>query len=190
MPTKTQNPASPRLRLFRAAGAVSVIAILATIVVLPGVSQDAVEPPKIMVGPEIAQSSETPFRTDTIKISVGGLMENYGQLEYKISMKKGDTVSYAWTASEPLHYEFHGHSAIVPNQPVTDVHWYRIDDADHSYGTLVAPVEGIHGWYMLNPSFDRTIEIELKLAGHYTLEPGVLTGRTAFAPEPVAEAGQ
>ncbi|QDZ09767.1 hypothetical protein [Devosia ginsengisoli] len=159
----------------------ALVAIAAPLAVKPGISQDAVEAQEI-VGPEVARSTETPFRTDTIIISVGGLMENYGQLEYKISMQEGDIVSYAWTASEPLHYEFHGHSVIVPDQPVTDVHWYRIDDAATSYGTLVAPMTGIHGWYMLNPSFDRTIEIELKLAGHYTLEPGIIAGRTAFEP--------
>ena len=164
-----------------ALGVFALLAIVAPLAVKPGVSQDAIDP-QIIVGPEIARSTETPFRTDTVKISVGGLMENYGQLEYKISMQEGDIVTYAWTASEPLHYEFHGHSVIVPDQPVTDVHWYRIEDADHSYGTLVAPMTGIQGWYMLNPSFDRTIEIELKLAGYYTLEPGIIAGRTAFEP--------
>jgi hypothetical protein len=170
-----------------ALAAFALVAIAAPFVVRPGVSQEATEI-KEVVGPDVARPTETPFRTDTIKISVGGLTENYGQLEYKISMQEGDVVSYAWTASEPLHYEFHGHSVIVPDQPVTDVHWYRIDEADSSYGTLVAPMTGIHGWYMLNPSFDRTIEIELKLAGHYTLEPGVIAGRTAFeANQPATE---
>lgn len=161
--------------------AFTLIAVLLPFAVKPGVSQDAVDP-QVLVGPDVARSTEIPFRTDTINISVGGLTENYGQLEYKISMQKGDIVSYAWTASEPLHYEFHGHSVIVPDQPVTDVHWYRIDDGASSNGTLIAPMTGIHGWYMLNPSFDRTIEIELKLAGHYTLEPGIIAGRTAFEP--------
>ena len=165
----------------------ALAAVAAPLAVKPGVSQDALEQ-KELVGPEIARSTETPFRTDTITISVGGLMENYGQLEYKISMQQGDIVSYAWTASEPLHYEFHGHSVILPDQPVTDVHWYRIDDAASSFGTLVAPMTGIHGWYMLNPNFDKAIEIELKLAGHYTLEPGIIAGRTAFEPNAPATA--
>jgi len=157
---------------------------IAAALVLPSHAQDTdIE----LVGPEIARSFETPFRTDTVKISVGGLMENFGTLEYKISMNEGDVVLYSWTASEPIHYEFHGHSAIVPGQEVTDVHWYRIEDGAESSGSLVAPVDGIHGWYFVNPNFDRSIEIELTLSGYYTLEPGVMTARSYAPPSPETE---
>lgn len=155
-------------------------AALAIALVSPGYSQDTEEIE--LVGPEVAKASQTPFRSDTVTIEVGGLIENFGTLEYKISMNEGDMVVYSWTASEPIHYEFHGHSEIVPGEPVTDVHWYRIDDAAESHGSLVAPVNGIHGWYFVNPSFDQTIEVELKLSGYYTLEPGIMTGRSNIAP--------
>lgn len=143
-------------------------------------SQDAEEIE--LVGPEVANASDVPFRSDTVTIEVGGLIENFGTLEYKISMNEGDVMVYSWTASEPIHYEFHGHDEIVPGQPVTGVHWYRIEDAVTSYGSLVAPVSGIHGWYFANPSFEDTIEIELKLSGYYRLEPGILNTRASSAP--------
>jgi hypothetical protein len=155
-------------------------AALAIALTSPGHSQDAEEIE--LVGPDIAKASDVPFRSDTVTIEVGGLIENFGTLEYKISMNEGDVVVYSWTASEPIRYEFHGHSALVPGQAVTDVHWYRIEDAAASHGSLVAPVSGIHGWYFANPSFDKTIEIELKLSGHYRLEPGVLNTRASSSP--------
>ena len=149
---------------------------------IAGRSQDASE--MTLVGPDISKTSDVPFRTDTVLITIGGLIDNYGALEYKISMNEGDVVSYSWTASSEIHYEFHGHSAIVEGQPVRNVNWYRVEDGTESHGAMVAPVTGIHGWYFLNPSFDEPIEIELKLSGYYRLEPGVLKSRSSLGAAP------
>ena len=50
-------------------------------------------------GEEVTLSFERPWRTDTVTIRAGGLIENYGQMEYKVTMEKEDILLYSWTAS-------------------------------------------------------------------------------------------
>jgi len=124
--------------------------------------------------PEIARSSDVPFRSDVIPIRVSSMQENFGALEYKVTMKAGDTLVYSWTASDELRYEFHGHTLASQEQPEIEVMNYRIDQGKASHGTLVAPIDGIHGWFFANGSFDTDVTVELRLSGYYTLEPGII----------------
>lgn len=124
-------------------------------------------------GEDIAVSFEEPWRTDTITITVDGLVENYGQMEYKVTMEEGDVLLYSWTASDDIYYEFHGHP-LNPDGTYGDAMLYRDEEGTESHGLVRAPLDGIHGWYFINNSFDTPIEIELTLAGTYELEPGVI----------------
>ncbi|HWJ86753.1 MAG TPA: hypothetical protein VNS12_01610 [Pelagibacterium sp.] len=178
--------------LHVAAGAVIATGLMVS-AVLPGLSQDVRFGDPIetdyapytlgQAGEEIARSldglpqeADASTRTETVTFSVGGLVENYGQAEYKITMKPGDTVYYAWTASGDIHYEFHGHTMLDANTP-GDAVLYRNETGSASAGVLTAPLEGWHGWYFVNDSFDTPVEIELTLAGDFEMTPGFLNSR-------------
>ena len=118
----------------------------------------------------IARSFPTAFRTDTIDIPIRG---NDGDLEYKVGMKAGDTVVYSWEVmqtimAEELSSEFHGHTE--PVQGAGTLMYYRKATGTSDHGTLTAPFEGIHGWYLQNQS-ERPVVIRLRMAGFYTLIP-------------------
>lgn len=124
----------------------------------------------------IAKSFETPMRVEKVKFEVGGLMVNYGQTEYKVTMKPGDTLMYSWVATDDLYYEFHGHTRLPDGTP-GDAMLYRDEKGKQSSGVITAALDGIHGWYFLNDSFDETIEVELTLAGNFELTPGIINTR-------------
>ena len=118
----------------------------------------------------IARSYPTAFRTDTIDIPIRG---NDGDLEYKIAMKAGDSVVYSWDVMqtimpEELYSEFHGHTEPVGGTGT--LMFYRKATGTRDNGTLTAPFEGIHGWYLQNQS-ERPVVIRLRLAGFYTIIP-------------------
>lgn len=184
---------SRKTLLFQLGGSAVVAAVIAVFVVLPAEYQidptgfgaltglDRISaPPEIIVEtrmiapPEIVRTHETPFRTDTVSITVGALREQFGELEYKITMAAGDSVSYAWRASGPIYYEFHGHTQATPENPVIEVMEYQTDEATEAFGTLTAPRDGIHGWYFANSAFDESVVIELTLSGYYELAPGIV----------------
>lgn len=139
--------------------------------------QEVVIETRLSAPPEITRPHEVPFRTDTIPIHIGGLEDNYGQMEYKITMKPGDTMVYSWTASHPVYYEFHGHTLETADNPEIEVMNYEANETAAASGSFTAPLEGIHGWYFLNRDVMNPLDIELKLSGYYELTPGVLKGR-------------
>ena len=124
--------------------------------------------------PEIATLREDAFRTDIVEIEVNPFSVNYGQLEYKVSMNAGDVLLYSWTSDRPVQFEFHGHTVDDGSGTPIEVMDYIAGEGESVSGTLVAPIDGIHGWYFANSAFDEPARITLTLAGYYTLEPGVL----------------
>jgi hypothetical protein len=115
------------------------------------------------------------FRTDIVEIRLPG---NDGELEYKIHMKAGDTVVYSWEAQnlanpDQFYTEFHGHTEAAPGKPGT-VTFYRKATGAKEQGTLIAPFDGIHGWYVQNQS-GAPLTIRLQMAGFYELVPGQRT---------------
>lgn len=134
-------------------------------------------------GADIAQSFDgptepegEPAKTETIVFSVGGLVENYGQAEYKVTMEPGSTLHYSWRASDDIYYEFHGHTMIDADTP-GDAVLYRDEPGSESHGSITAALDGWHGWYFVNDSFDEPVEIELTLWGDYELTPGLINTR-------------
>ena len=90
-------------------------------------------------------------------------------LEFKLGMNQGDTITYQWTVDmeDPslLTAEFHGHTHRVGEEPGT-VMFYKIHNDGKESGTLVAPFEGIHGWYLNNTSSE-DIFVNLEVTGFY-----------------------
>lgn len=112
-------------------------------------------------------SADNTYREDQIEILV---LRNTA-LEYKLGLNAGDSMSYQWTVEmdqpQSLTAEFHGHTHRVGEEPGT-VMFYKIHQDGKESGSLVAPFEGIHGWYFDNQS-DEDITIQLRAAGFYEL---------------------
>ena len=94
-------------------------------------------------------------------------------LEYKLGMKLGNAVSYNWQAAnlespDELLIEFHGHT-IRESEAPGDVMFYKRHRSDSASGYLVAPFDGIHGWYFDNQS-NSDIVITLNVSGFYELQ--------------------
>lgn len=115
------------------------------------------------------------YRTDTVDVPVRA---NDGDTEYMIRMKAGDTVVYSWEVvakpGEDLFYsEFHGHTVPTPTAAggsTGTLMFYRKATGTSSNGTLTAPFEGIHGWYLQNQS-DKPVTVRLRLSGFYEVIP-------------------
>lgn len=131
---------------------------------------------------DLGTETDVPYRTDTFTVRVGGLTENFGALEYKITMHEGDIAVYTWTAPIEIFYETHGHPPIDPDAQNLDVTYYGRGHATTRSGSFQAAMDGIHGWYFANPDFE-AIEIEITLAGFYELEPGVISMAPILTPE-------
>lgn len=136
------------------------------------------EPPEVVVEtrfsapPDIARMEAVPFREDRITIPVGAFGRTLGATEYKVTLAEGQTMVYSWTASVPVLYEFHGHTTPSDGSPAQVMDYVK-GTAQEGNGVLTAPLDGIHGWYFANSTFE-DVTIELRLAGFYTLEPGLI----------------
>jgi hypothetical protein len=119
----------------------------------------------------LARSYPAGYRTDVIDVPIRG---NDGDLEYKIQMKAGATVVYSWEVQrigkpEEFYTEFHGHTEPVGGRG--DLMFYEKSTGAKAHGALVAPWEGIHGWYWQNQSTGPVV-VRLRMAGFYELVPG------------------
>jgi hypothetical protein len=174
-----------------AGGAVSVAAIVAVLFVLPaqfgvdptgfgkatGLTKLGAPAPQVVEAKADASAAhfyETPLRTDTITILLPPSGTPGYELEYKVRMKKGASMVYAWTADadpkeEAFYYDFHGETpAEPPAKPV--VATYKQLTAVSSSGALTAPIDGVHGWYFLNDTL-KVATVKLRISGFYELVP-------------------
>jgi hypothetical protein len=108
------------------------------------------------------------WRTDVIDVPVPAGED----LEYKLTMKKGQGVVYNISYGALEHpglmvVEFHGHTEQVDG--VGDLMYYSKTGGTPESGVFTAPWDGIHGWYLKNDG-DKEIVARLELAGFYTLE--------------------
>ncbi len=111
---------------------------------------------------------EPMYRTDTIEIPISANAD----LEYMLDMQVGNSVAYSWEAvdltdPQSLLAEFHGHTVRTSEEP-GDVMFYKQGRGDTSRGYLVAPFNGVHGWYLSNET-NSDIKFLLKLSGFYTI---------------------
>ena len=135
------------------------------------------------------------FRSDTIEIPLraDGDRRRGNDLEYKVRMRKDATLIYTWTVHtvpNPMefYYDFHGHT-LSPTQEQMTVATYKQATATSANGALVAPFDGVHGWYLQNQSVNPVI-VRIKISGFYELIPPGDTGNEAgiHANVPAAEA--
>jgi hypothetical protein len=183
------HPPSRRRLLWQLAGAAAAAAAIAVLFVLPaerGVDltgfgratglvklaappapqEVKVEAPK--TGAPLHHAYGTDFRTDEIDIPLGSGDGPNGELEWKVKMKPGATLVYSWSVSgvtnpEEFYYDLHSQSAPMPKVEVIS-HEARTGLSGH--GALVAPFDGIHGWYLQNQSVGPAV-VHIKLAGFY-----------------------
>jgi hypothetical protein len=102
------------------------------------------------------------YRTDTVKIPLGP----DGEIEYKVAMKAGEAMVYSWAVDhDTVYYDFHGEPS---NDPKHATRYREEQENTKGNGALVAPFEGIHGWFWLNLSA-KPIVITLKMSGFYQL---------------------
>jgi hypothetical protein len=106
------------------------------------------------------------WRTDTIDIPVPAKDE----LEYKLSMKKGEGIVYAISYGDLEHpgmmvSEFHGHTEKGADGN-GDLMFYSKTGGTAENGVFNAPWDGIHGWYLKNDS-DKDVVVKLEVAGFY-----------------------
>jgi len=129
-----------------------------------------------------ARSYPTPFRSDVITIPLGVEGSEQGsELEYKVHMQKGATLIYSWEVpgiADPTEFytEFHGHT--LESREAMTVADYRKSTGTSDNGALVAPFDGIHGWYVQNQSA-RPVTMKLRLSGFYELVPAGQPGNEA-----------
>ena len=117
---------------------------------------------------EIFYQHRFEFDSDVIEIPLRAQQS----LEYMVNLKRGGSISYDWQASnlpEPklLLAEFHGHTIRESDDP-GEIMFYKVGRSATSEGHLVAPFDGIHGWYFSNESSE-VITITLNISGFYTL---------------------
>jgi hypothetical protein len=114
------------------------------------------------------------WRSDVIDIPLASADVGDGsELEYKVRMKPGSTLIYSWTVEAPPE-EFYSdfHSQTIPDKPGGDIKvaTYRQAVGIKDAGSLIAPLDGVHGWYLQNQSVKPTV-VHLKIAGFYELQP-------------------
>jgi hypothetical protein len=154
---------------------------------LAGPKEVAVKPPAAGAAATPARFYGAPWRTDEIVINMPGDGAEGSELEYKVRMKPGATLVYSWretgTPPEEFYTDFHGQT--LPAKPGGDVQvaTYRQATGDSSSGSLVAPLDGVHGWYLQNQGVKRAT-VTLKLAGFYELvPPGEVGNETGILPK-------
>ncbi len=117
----------------------------------------------------IERKQAAAFRTDVIELPLEPKGQVGGRLEFKVRMKAGDAMVYGLIASGAVVSEFHGEAEV--NRAVM---FYREEKAmTTTHGQFVAPMDGIHGWYLANTT-DQKVTVRIQLAGYYLRDPGLI----------------
>lgn len=118
----------------------------------------------------------TAYRSDIVDIplAVSGDANRGDELEYKVRMKAGDSMVYSWSVPianpEEFYYDFHGENPAGPGNPTAKVVEYKQSTGTSSNGVLVAPIPGVHGWFLQNQS-EKAVVVRLRISGFYELVP-------------------
>lgn len=155
----------------------SCIAAVGLLLVLPFIAPASATtnqaPPwnEVPLQPGVYREHRAMYRTDSVDVPVA---PNGGEIEYMVNMKQGDAFVYSWRVLEiadpkQLTSEFHGHTDRAPGTTGTLVFYRKATGASES-GSLIAPFDGIHGWYLKNDTA-RPVVIRLTIAGFHELIP-------------------
>lgn len=188
---QTNNPPSTSKLVLYTLGAAAVATFLSVAVVLP--AEFGRDPTGIgeltglkMLGTgsvglqTVAHDYDAPFRSDVLEIPfvTEGDGSGFYELEYKVRMKAGQTLIYSWVAegAPADQFYFDLHSETPP--PASEVIEFKQETGLRSNGALVAPTDGVHGWYWQNRSPNR-VRVRLRIAGFYELIPPGENGNKA-----------
>ena len=69
-----------------------------------------------------------------------------------------------------FYFDFHGELGPAPPGAPQTIAEYARQTALHSSGSLRAPFDGVHGWYLQNQS-DKAAVVHLQVSGFYELVP-------------------
>jgi hypothetical protein len=111
---------------------------------------------------EIVVPQTRPFASETVDFRI----EPGKGMEYKYRLDKGQALLYSWSATAPVHFEFHAEPDGGPRGYAQT--YEKQDSAAAAAGTLTAPFAGIHGWYWENRT-GSPVTVTLKSSGFYTL---------------------
>lgn len=131
-----------------------------------------------------AREYDIAWRSDVVEIPLGGFLtgaEN-SELEWKVRMAKGATLTYAWDARgaerpDDLAFDQHGHTTPGQGRGMT-VAQYRRGRGLRQQGALTAPFDGIFGWQFQNGG-EAPVVVRVRLAGFYELIPPGAAGNEA-----------
>ena len=142
--------------------------LAAALLLLSACSEENIEWIEVPLAEKVFYDTEPVYRGDTVEIPIPANSD----LEYMLTMREGNSVAYNWEAnaltnSELLLAEFHGHTIRTSEEP-GDVMFYKQGRGDSSRGYLVAPFDGVHGWYLSNET-STDITVYLNLAGFYEI---------------------
>ncbi len=90
-------------------------------------------------------------------------------IEYKFKMLKYGSTKYEWSTDGSILYsDMHGE--LLLENPPEDEYFESYAEAysNNMTGTLLAPFDGIHGWYFRNKNKE-DITVNIKLKGQYQL---------------------
>jgi hypothetical protein len=120
----------------------------------------------------------TPFNVNTAVLSIGP----NEFVEYKYHMSKDASLEFTWEASGPVEHDNHSEPDTYPDDPAISLDKRKVQKSN---GTLVAPFNGLHGWYWRNMS-DKPITVKVTAAGFYEyaveLRPNHFRKRHAIFP--------
>lgn len=123
----------------------------------------AAQPLAEVASPGAARDHAGAWRSDTTDIVLApkGDASRRDKTEHMVRMKAGDILVYAWEApgATDLWHEFHGHAA----QTVT---FYKKAEGARHAGSLIAPFDGHHGWYLENRT-DKPVTVRMRVSGFY-----------------------
>jgi hypothetical protein len=153
---------------FRTAIAHVVLPVVAVVGCVAGAAAEQSEVrtgamPHLMID----RQQSAAFRSDTVELKLAPAKSPGWQLEYMVGMKSADALVYSLTADAAVTLEFHSEE---PSSKTLMFH--REEKAIAvSHGQFVAPIDGVHGWYLANTT-DKPVTVRLKLSGYYTLPSG------------------
>jgi len=141
------------------------IASLASVIVLTACGSSDKDWIDVPLADRTYFGSEQPYRESEYDI----LVLNKSAREFKLALDEGQAIVYRWTVEmdnpELLTVEFHGHTEREGDEP-GKVMFYKIHKDGKESGALVAPFDGIHGWYLKNDS-EQDITLKLSVAGFH-----------------------
>ena len=118
------------------------------------------------VSVETLNKEEAAFHQDSVSFQ----LLPFEFVEYKYPLTKGSSMLYHWAVTtsrggeaSAVSFDFHGESHEVEGYEES----YSEGEGDHEGGTLIAPFEGIHGWFWANHGAE-AVTVTLSTTGFYT----------------------